>query len=143
MPTILIAVSLENGSVVLRTGEGREFAASNAVELWGDVMNLVRSSESTTLAVPKSGPKNDHANARSHRVTAEVIDPPKNKQREQEESFLAGVEQMADVAEEAAAQEWGTFGRMFAQGVRNNAPTVAKQVQSALRRRRPRRTRRR
>lgn len=143
MPTILIAVSFENGSVVLRTGEGREFAASNAVELWGDIINLVRNSDSTALAVPKSDRTSDQTNAGAHRVTAEVIDPPRNKRLEQEEALLAGVGQMADVAEEAAAQEWGTFGRMFAQGVRNNAPTVAKQVQSALRRRRSRRTRRR
>ncbi len=132
MPTVLIAISWEQNAVVLRTGEGREFIAKNAVELWGDALNLLKT-ESTAIAIPRESDQNRSRDPRAHRVTAEVIDPPPMSDKEaKEEALIQGMHQAADVAEEMAAQEWGALGRMFAQGVRSGAPTVARQLQSTL-----------
>ena len=132
MPTVLIAISWEQNTVVLRTGEGREFVAKNAVELWGDVLNLLKT-ESTAIAIPRESDQSRSQDPRAHRVTAEVIEPaPASEKEAREEALLHGMSQAADVAEEMAAQEWGALGRMFAQGVRSSAPTMARQLQNTL-----------
>ena len=131
---VLIAVSRDaSGALTLRTGDGRTFDCSTPAELWEDLAQLADTHRDGSRALCRAELR---SRSRHHRARAQVIEP--TAEPTEGEKVSAGLEQCADVLEEACAQEFGSIGRMFAQAARNAAPTAARQIQSTFgRKRRP------
>lgn len=138
---VLLAVSLEDGAIVLRTGAGREFVATRPADLWSDVMQLIDEGGSRSLPGGVTEPEADAEARPREKVEAQIIEDPEawRRHEEQEDAFRAMASQAADVAEEAAAQEWGMVGRFCAEQVRSVAPTIGRQLAHTLSGRRRRR----
>jgi len=128
----VVGFKVEAGAVHVVTSDGRQFVCRSPAELWSDLRAIGDKSGGRALPGATTEPPPPR---RTHRVVAEPMPAAEPSGNDQ---LIQAATDAADIAEEAAAQEWGAIGRMGAQLIRTHGPTIARNFSPRHRKRRGR-----